>query len=316
MPRKALFWTRQSEFEAGGSMKVLSSVALLMFFLGTDALAQYAPANLEWNRPVEPFRIVGNVYYVGASDVSAFLFATPAGHILLDTGFRETVPILENNIRELGFRFEDVRLLLASHAHYDHAGGIAEVKARTKARLLVNPAETDLFMHGGKGDFAFGDKYAFPPVRPDGRIHDGEAIGLGGTVLLAHFTPGHTKGCTSYSARIREGARTYDVVFPCSMTAPGYRLKANKRYPGLISDFEASFDKLSALACDIFVGGHSWDFGLEAKRRKLQAGTADNPFVDPNGYRQWLAKSRSAFHSQLAEEDKQKQPEPQLKRRE
>jgi metallo-beta-lactamase class B len=290
-------------------VQLLHMVALLFLYCGqTDAPVPYAPANPEWNRPVEPFRIIDHIYYIGASDVSVFLITTPEGHILLDTGFRETVPILENNVRKLGFRFADIRLLLASHAHYDHAGGIAEIKARTKARLLVNPAETELFMRGGKGDFAFGDRYAFPPVTPDGQVEDGGEISLGGTILTAHFTPGHTKGCTSYSTRIREEGRAYDVVFPCSMTAPGYRLENNEQYPRIIADFEASFDKLRALPCDVFVGGHSWDFGLEAKRAKLHSGAEQNPFVDPEGYRQWLERARAAFHKQLAEEEKLKRP--------
>jgi metallo-beta-lactamase class B len=132
------------------------------------ALAQYAPPYAAWNRPLEPFRIVGNICYVGASDVSGFLITTPAGHILLDTGFLETAPLIESNLQKLGFRMSDIRVLLASHAHYDHAGGMAAVKSRTKARLLMNPKEVDLFSRGGKGDFALGDTSAFPPLQPDG----------------------------------------------------------------------------------------------------------------------------------------------------
>jgi len=136
-------------------------LSILLLWIALAARAQYPPPeNPEWNRPVEPFRILGNVYYVGASDVSAFLITTPEGHILLDTGFRETAPIIEAGIRKLGFRVEDVRLLLASHAHYDHAGGVAEMKAKTKARFLTNPKEVELFARGDKGDFAIGDKCA------------------------------------------------------------------------------------------------------------------------------------------------------------
>ncbi len=286
-------------------MEYARFLALLLFLIqALPAGEPYAPAKPEWNKPVDPFRIVGNVYYVGASGVSSFLITTPEGHILLDTGFRETVPIIKTGIRKLGFRFEDIRLLVISHAHYDHAGGIAEVKAATGARLLVNPKEVDLLARGGKGDFAFGDRIPFPPAAADGQLKDGEQIGVGGTLLTAHFTPGHTKGCTSYSARIRDGSRLYNVVFPCSLTAPGYRLVRNSDYPEIVKDLEYSFSKLGTLRCDVFVGGHSWEFDMEAKRKALDAGGGENPFVDPEGYRRWLERSHAAFRKQVAEQEK------------
>ncbi len=264
------------------------------------ALAQYAPPNAKWNRPTEPFRIVGNIYYVGGADVSAFLITTPEGHILLDTGFLETVPLIESNVKKLGFRMIDIRLLLASHAHYDHAGGMAAVKSRTKARLLMNPKEVDLFSRGGQGDFAFGDQFAFPPVQPDGLLRDDGEIRLGPVVLTAHFTPGHTKGCTSYTTTVREGERLYNVVFPCSLTAPGYLLRNNPKYPNIVDDYETTFLKLRALPCDVFLGGHSWDFGLVEKLKTRESSGGRNPFVDPQGYRTWLDKSAAAFRKQLA----------------
>lgn len=152
---------------------LLPAVALLLFVAAAlPAQAPYAPANPQWNRRVDPFRIVGNLYYVGASDVSSYLIATSEGLILLDTGFRETLPLVESNIAELGFRVEDIRLLLISHGHYDHVGGLAEIKARTNASLLVNPAEVPLLSRGGLGDFAFGDSVPYPPVVPDGLLRD------------------------------------------------------------------------------------------------------------------------------------------------
>jgi len=189
--------------------------------------------------------------------------------------------------------------LLASHAHYDHAGGVALMKAKSKARFLTNPRDVELFARGGKGDFAFGDQYAFPPVKADGVFRDGDQIRLGDLVLTAHFTPGHTKGCTSYTAKVRVGDRAYDVVFACSMTAPGYQLIGNRQYPEIVGDFESSFTTLRALPCDIFLGGHSWDFGLEAKRKALLAGASGNPFIDPEGYKAWLEKSEAALRKQL-----------------
>ena len=261
--------------------------------------AQYHPANAPWNRPVAPFRIVGNLYYVGASGVSAFLFTTPQGHVLLDAGFRETAPMIEANLKKLGFRMEDIKLLVASHAHYDHAGGLAAIKARTKARFLSSPADAPLFAAGGRGDFQLGDRYSFPPVRPDGLLRDGEPVQLGGLSLTPHFTPGHTKGCTSWTMTIADGPRSYRVVIPCSLSAPDYRLVGNAKYPGIVQDFEKSIATLRALPCDIFLAGHSWDFDLPRKMEALKSGGA-NPFVDPAGYVRYLNRAEAALRGAVA----------------
>lgn len=266
------------------------------------AAEHYASAPPDWNRPVEPFRIAGSLYYVGASGVSSFLIATRAGHILIDTGFRETVPLLEANLARLGFRMDDIRIVLASHAHYDHAGGVAAVKARSHARVLLSPVEAPLFARGGKGDFAFGDQYAFPPVTADGWLADGGEVRLGGAVVTAHFTPGHTAGCVSYTTVAEEKDRSYRVVIPCSLSAPGYRLVDNPGYPNIAGDFESAFARLRSLACDIFLGGHAWDFGLEEKRKAQAAGSSTNPFVDPEGYRAWIDLAEQAVRNQLTEQ--------------
>ncbi len=269
--------------------------------------AQYAPANPDWNRPVEPFRIAGNIYYVGAADVSSYLIATPAGNILLDTGFSETVPQIESNLAKLGFRMEDTRLLLFSHAHYDHAGGLAAVKARTGATLVSSAKEADLLAHGGKNDFAFGDKYAFRPAVPDRLVADGDQVSLGGTTLTAHVTAGHTKGCTTWTTRVEDGRRSYDVVFVCSVTAPGYQLVDNPKYPGILKDFDATFAALRALPCDIFLGGHGWEFGLAGKAAKAGKG-GENPFVDREGYRSYLDRAEAAIHKQAEEQRRRDRP--------
>lgn len=284
-----------------GAMKPRTLILLLISGCA-NLPGQFAPAPPEWNRPVEPFRVVGNVYYVGASDVSAFLITTPQGHILVDTGFPETVALVDSGVRKLGFRMEDIRILLATHGHYDHAGGMAEVKSRTKARFLVNPAEVELFSRGGKGDFAFGDTYAFPPLRPDGVLRDGGEVRLGGVVVTAHFTPGHTKGCTSYTTTVREGRKSYRVAILCSVSAPGYQLVNNGQYPEIVEDFQATFAKLRALPCDVFLAGHSWEFGLVEKMKARRSSAGGNPFVDPEGYRRWVEKSEAAFRKQLEDQ--------------
>ena len=256
--------------------------------------AQYAPAPAEWNRPIEPFRIAGNLYYVGVADVSSYLFTSPKGHILVDTAFHESVPQIEANLGKLGFKLADIRILLTSHGHYDHVGGVAEIKARTKAKLLVNPVEAPLFARGGKGDFAFGDTYPYPPVQADGMLRDGQEVRLGGTVLTAHFTPGHTRGCTTWTATVKHDGKDYRVVIPCSISAPDYKLVENAEYPEILRDYEATFAKLRALPCDIFLGLHSWDFGLKEKA----SGKMPDAFVGAQSYITYLDKGQAAVRAQ------------------
>lgn len=264
--------------------------------LALMAAMQWTAANAEWNRPVAPFRIAGNLYYVGAAEVSSFLLTSPEGHVLLDSGFRETVPQIEANIVKLGFRVEDVRLLLNTHAHFDHAGGLAGLKARTKARLLASPADAELMVHGGKGDFAFGDSFKYPPVVPDALLKDGEAVVFGGVAMTPHFTPGHTKGCTSWTTTVQEGGRPYRVVFTCSLTAPDYNLTDNPKYPRIWKDFEASLKTLRRLPCDIFLAPHGSAFGLAEKMKAAEG--SGNPFVDSEGYRRYLDRAEATLRKQ------------------
>jgi len=262
------------------------------------ASGQYTPAVAEWNRPIEPFRIAGNLYYVGANDVTAYLIATPAGLILVDTGFRETVPIIEANLAKLGFHLADIHLLLTAHAHYDHVGGVAEIKARTKARFLASPGDAPLFARGGKDDFAFGDRFFFPPVKPDALLRDGEPVGLGGVMLTPHFTPGHTKGATTWTMTVRDGDRDYHVVIASSVSAPDYQLVDNPKYPTIMQDFASTFVTLRALPCDIFLMEHGSAFDLSGRIQRRAADPAHNPFVDPEGYRRFLDKAEASLHKQ------------------
>lgn len=275
----------------------MSQVAALVLSL---LLQQYTPPTVEWNQPVEPFKIAGNFYYVGASGVSSFLITTPDGLILIDSGFRETVPLIEASIKKLGFRIEDVKILLEGHAHYDHVAGIADLKARTKARFLVNPGDVPLLERGGLGDFAFGDKFKFQPVKPDGLLRDGEPVSLGGVNVTPHFTPGHTKGATTFTLTVRDGDRDYHVVIASSITAPDYQLVDNPKYPDIIKDYTATFAKLRALPCDIFVTQHGFAFDLDGKIKRRAQDASRNPFVDPEGYKRLIDSSESALHEQIA----------------
>jgi metallo-beta-lactamase class B len=249
----------------------------------------YTPENKEWNQPVEPFRIEGNLYYVGANDVTSYLLTSDQGHVLIDSGFRETVPQITANVKKLGFRMEDIKFLLVTQAHYDHAAGLAELKRITKARLLASVEDAKLLARGGRGDFAFQDSFLFEPVTADGTVVDGQKLDLGGIHMKAYLTPGHTKGCTTWTAKIGN----HNAVFVCSVSAPGYRLKGNKEYPNIVADFERSFDLLEKMPCDIYLSAHAGQCNLMEKR-------ARNRFIQDGELAEAMRKARAAFREQLA----------------
>jgi metallo-beta-lactamase class B len=291
----------QRGFLLHGFLPRLGSLFLVALFCLSPAgvHAQRDAESRSWNRPVKPFRIIGNVYYVGASEVSSYLITTPQGHILLDSGFAETVPLVRAGIQQLGFKLEDVKLLINSHAHYDHAGGLAELKSLTGAKLAASEADAAQLAVGGKGDFRWGDALAFAPVRADRLLRDGDTVALGGVTMVAHLTPGHTKGNTTWTMAVKEGGKTYNVVFMGSTSAPGYQLVDNPNYPNIVADYQRSFRLLKSLPCDVFLAPHGSFFGLTEKMAKLEQGTAANPFIDPQGYRDFLEGSEQGFYEQL-----------------
>ncbi len=261
----------------------------LALLVALPLLAQSNERDRQWNQPVEPFRIVGNVYYAGATEVTSFLIATPKGLILLDGGLPETAPLIERNIERLGFKLRDVKILLSSHAHYDHAGGLAELKRATGAKLYAGAGDVAQLARGGSDDPQFGDKYPFPPVEVDHALRDGERITLGGVTVVAHSTPGHTRGCTTYSLH----TAGHDVVFLGSPTAPdGYRLVGNPAYPDAVSDYRKSFAVLESLPCDVMLGAHGSFFHLAEKRKTHR-------FVDLREYPEFVAKMKAAFEAKV-----------------
>jgi metallo-beta-lactamase class B len=257
------------------------------------------------SRPFGPFRVIGNIYYVGAKDISSFLITTPEGHILLDSGFEGTVPVIRDGMRTLGFRFEDIKIVLNSHAHIDHAGGHALVKELTRAQIVMSEADALLLSRGGKGDvLPLGDSLAtYKPAKADRIVRDNDRVSLGGVTLTAHLTPGHTKGCTTWTMEVEEGGTRHSVVFFGSTTLlPGVRLVDNPKYPGIADDFKKTFHVLKSLPCDVFLAPHGAMFSLEDKARRLASGAKPNPFVDPEGYTRYIRRSEQGFLRQLERE--------------
>lgn len=255
-----------------------------------------------WNTPVKPFRIIGNVYYVGASDLTSFLITSSQGHILLDGGLPETATQIERNVAALGFRMKDVKILLNSHAHFDHAGGLAKLKYVSGARMVASREDAPALISGDKDDFAWPGTVDFPAVHVDQVVGDGETIRMGETAITAHITSGHTKGCTTWTVPVNNGGRMYHVVFVCSTTAPGYQLIGNKRYPNIVADYQQTFRTLRALPCDVFLASHGSFFDLKEKYQAFERGQKPNPFIDPNGYRRFIDRSEHDFRQRLSEQ--------------
>lgn len=284
--------------------RLAKALLLALVLLPAPAACQADPTSRSWNQPVEPFRIAGNLYYVGASDVAAYLIATPEGHILLDGGFVETVPLIRESVKKLGFRIEDVKILLNTHAHYDHAGGLAELKALSGARLHASEADAPALARGGKGDPVLGDQLPFPPVQADTLVKDGDTVTLGGSTLTARLTPGHTAGCTTWTMKVDDGGNTLDAVIVCSASIlPTAKLGSEPSYPGIAEDYARTFRTLRALPCDLFLAAHGSFYNLKEKAERLRKGEkGPNPFVDPEGYRSYVNSSEKAFRERLAAE--------------
>ena len=249
--------------------------------------------------PVEPFRIAGNLYYIGSNDITSYLIVTAEGNIILDSGMKEMLPQLKANIAKLGFRLEDTKVILNSHAHFDHAGGIAELRRSTKARFLASELDEPLLKRGGLDDPNFGDRYPFESTPPDAVFKNGEKVRLGRVTLTANINSGHTKGCTTWTTSVHERNRNFNVIFVCSVSAPGYKLVGNAKYPDIEADYYKSFAWFLKAKVEIFLGSHAGFFDLEGKAKQLRAGSKSNPFVDPKGYREFIERNAQAFREKL-----------------
>jgi metallo-beta-lactamase class B len=262
----------------------------------------FAQSNPEWTEPFPPFHIAGNLYYVGSRGLANYLVATPQGNILINSDMEANVPLIAASVEKLGFKFKDIKILLISHAHWDHDAGSAMIKERTGAAYMVMDADVPVVESGGKTDFAYANTPAslYRPTKVDRILHDGDEVRLGGTVLTAHLTPGHTKGCTTWTMQVTERGKTYNVVIVGSTNVnPGYKLVNNGGYPQIAEDYERMWRVLRSLPCDIFLGAHGSYFGLEEKYPLIKEEGA-NPFVDPEGYKRYIAQKEQDFRTELA----------------
>jgi metallo-beta-lactamase class B len=266
------------------------------------ALYQIVSIPAEWKEPVEPFRIVGSIHYVGTADLASYLITTPDGHILLDTPCETETSLLLESIRKLGFDPKDIRILLNSQAHYDHTGALRALKELSGARMMAGAEDAELLARGGRGDFAFGDRLLFPEVEVDRRLRDGDAIELGGVTLTVRLTPGHTRGSTTYVTDVEEGGRRYRVVFAASISVnPGVRLANPSSYEGIAEDYASSIRLLESLSPDVFLSAHGGSFGLTEKRNALaRSPSSPNPFVESRMFSTWLRRMKSLYEEQLA----------------
>jgi metallo-beta-lactamase class B len=276
---------------------ILSLALLAGTVTAHSARLPFAKERVAWNKPFKPFHVIGNIYYVGVAGISVFLIATPEGDILTDGALPESAPMIEKNIRALGFKLSDVKILLNSHAHFDHSGGLAKLKADTGAQFYASAADKP-FLESGHITFGPASQIDTTPIHVDHVVTEGSTVSLGGVTLTAHMTPGHTKGCTTWTMPLKDGSVTRTVMFFCSITVAGNPLVGNSAYPNIVADYKASFAKLDRIQADIFLAPHGEQFGLDEKMAKMKSG-APNPFVDPGEFHRRLVKLKSDYDAEL-----------------
>lgn len=294
--------------------RALAATALVVLAAagGVTTISAQAPAPwpAAWVGPTGPVHIVGPIYFIGTRGLAAYLITTPEGHILLDGGMPQNAGDFEASIRKLGFKPEDIKLLLVSHAHIDHAGTTAHFKKLSGATVAVMDRDYEHLKSGGKTDSVYGKAppFYFPEVTAERILKDGETVSLGDIKMTARLGAGHTEGSTTWITTVRDGKRSYRVVFPCCPGAnpsigpfKGHQLVVNPSYPGIADDFRRTLNMLGTLKPDIWLGSHTESFGFEAKR-KLAEKSGASAWVDPDGYRKWVAASRTAFDEAVARE--------------
>jgi len=253
------------------------------------AAALTAQGNPDWHKSFPAFKIAGDLYYVGTADLAVYLVHTPQGNILINSDFEQDLPAIKASVESLGFKYKDTKILLISHAHGDHDAATGVIKRETDAKLMVMDADVPEEESTARGR---------PGAHVDRTLHDGDTLELGGVKLTARLTPGHTKGCTTWTMQVRDGARALNAVIVGSPNVnPGYILVGNKNYPQIAKDYVKTFAVLKSLPCDLFLGAHGAYFGLKAKYEKMKAGES-NPFIDPEGYKAYVAEREVTFQKE------------------
>jgi metallo-beta-lactamase class B len=281
-------------------------MAALLIAGGLPLDAQRAAVQPAWTEPVPPYRVMGNIYYVGTTDLSSFLVTSPEGHVLIDGGVAQNAPVVLAGIRSLGFDPRDVRIILTTQAHYDHVAAFAALKEATGAQVLASAPDAALLEAGGKGDYLFGPDYYFPPVKVDRIVKDGEVVRVGTTALTAHLTPGHTRGAMTWTMDVKDArGRTHPAVFLGSTSVnPGTVLVDNPVYPAIADDYRKAFAVEKALPCEVFLAAHASAFDGQKKAAAAAAGRMEEAFVDPDGCKAAIERSEKAFLAELAKQEK------------
>jgi metallo-beta-lactamase class B len=285
-------------------MRIFRIIALALGLGVVSTLPVAAQVDPTWTEAFPPFRIGGNIYYVGTKGLASYLIKSSDGLILINSDLEQNVPQIKASIEQLGFKFNDIKTLLISHAHWDHDAGSAKIKELTGAKYMVMDADVPVVESGGTSDFFYGNTASslYPATKVDRVLHDGDEVKLGDATLVAHLTPGHTKGCTTWTMKVKDGARTYDVVIVGSPNVNnGYKLVGNKEYPTIAQDFEKTFRVMKALPADIFLGAHGSYFDMERKYTKFKAGDS-TVWIDPTGYKAYVADREKAFRAELAKQ--------------
>lgn len=273
----------------------MRSLSLLLL----SATIAFAQGRSGWSDPFPAHRIIGPVYYVGTADLACYLITSPGGHILINTGLADSGPMIRKSIETLGFKVSDIKILLTNQGHFDHVAAFPEIQRASGAKFLATAGDKPVLEDGGRSDFLLGESSWFTPIQVGGVIEDGETISLGNIRLGVHLTPGHTKGSVSYSMRVRESGKEYDVLFANMPTMIGAPLVGNKKYPTIAEDFERTFRIQKALACDVFLAGHGSQYNLAKKYKPVYDPAT---FVDPEGYKAAVAALEEKFVAQRKQE--------------
>ncbi len=252
-----------------------------------------------WAMPREPFRLIGNTWYVGTEGITVLLIRGDQGSILLDTGVAKSASNVLANLKTVGVEPTDIKLILTSHAHHDHTGGIAEIKRATGARVLASAESAAMLGIGGADDLHFKDDISYPPVTVDGIVRDGETVTVGNLELTAHFTPAHTPGSTSWTWNESDGGRTVRMVYADSITAPGYQLIGNQKYPRIVEDFRRGFATIRALPCDVLITPHPEASGLFDR-----IAAVPSELIDDQGCKTYADRAEKVFEGLIAEQEK------------